>query len=69
MVASAEGSGHPKTYTMQNGIGSSKYTVSFHDGTKTHKDGSPFSDIRIFKNKEKRDAFVKELKGTGYNEK
>lgn len=62
-------SGHPKTYTIQDGIGSSKYTVSWHDGVSTNSDGSPMSDIRIFKNKRLRDKFVSQLTETGYKEK
>jgi hypothetical protein len=43
--------GEGKKYKEQHGIGKAKYTVSFYDGKKTHKDGSPFYDIKIFKNK------------------
>ncbi len=42
-------------------IGRAKYSVSWHDGTKTHKDGSPFFDLEIFKSKKARDQFVKQL--------
>jgi len=52
-------------YTQDN-IGSVKYTVSFHDGESTHADGSPFFDIRLFKNKRKRAKFVKSLRDKGY---
>lgn len=47
--------------------GNIKYTVSFHDGVKTHKDGSPAKDIATFKNKKKKEAFIKELIQQGYN--
>lgn len=57
-----------KVFYQQDNIGSAKYTVNFHDGVKTHKDGSQFFDIRIFKNKKKRDQFIKELKAEGYKE-
>ena len=57
-----------KTFYTQDNIGKTKYTVSFHDGVKTHSDRSPFFDIRLFRNKVKRDAFVKELRGAGYAE-
>lgn len=47
------------------GVGSSKYSVNWHDGTKFHKDGSPFYDMELFRNKRKKDRFVKSLqKGT-----
>ena len=44
------------------GIGKSKYVVTFHTEGNKHKDGSPFHDIRIFSNKRERDAFIKTLK-------
>ena len=52
---------------MQN-IGKAKYVVNFHDGVKKHKDNSPFFDIEIFKNKKKRDLFIKQLTDEGYKE-
>ena len=55
-----------KTYNIQYGIGRSKYVVNFHDGQKTHKDGSPFFDIRIFKNKRKLETFSRNLSAQGY---
>lgn len=58
-----------KTFYQQDGIGKAKYTISFHDGVKKHKDGSAFFDIRIFKNKIDLFAFQKELLGKGYIEK
>lgn len=58
-----------KNYHLKNNVGSTKYIVNFHDGVKTHKDGSPFYDIGTFKNKKKRDAFIKELCKSGYVEK
>jgi hypothetical protein len=61
-------SGVQKTFRTQDNIGTAKYTVSFHDGIKTHSDGSKFFDIRLFRNKKKRDQFIKELKAEGYTE-
>lgn len=55
-----------KTYKEQHGIGKAKYTVSFHDGKKTHKDGSKFYDIKILKNKKDLDAFIQQLRKDGY---
>jgi hypothetical protein len=40
-------------------IGRAKYSISFHDGIKTHKDKSEFWDIEIFKTKK---AFEKAIK-------
>jgi len=58
-----------KRFYLMNGIGKAKYTVNFHDGMKKHSDGSDFFGIEIFKNKKKRDAFVKSLRAAGYVEK
>ena len=54
-------------YTMMN-VGTAKYVVNFHDGIKTHKDGSPFFDIALFKNKKKRDSFIDGLRKRGYHD-
>lgn len=56
-----------KRYYIQQNIGRVKYVVNFHDGSKCHKDGSPFFDIKIFKSKRKLNEFVRELKQQGYN--
>lgn len=55
-----------KLYYQQDGIGQSKYTVSFYDGKKTHKDGSPFYDIAIFKNKKDLKSYIEKLESEGY---
>lgn len=47
--------------------GKIKYTVNYHDGIKTHKDGSRFFNLATFKNKVKKDKFVKELIKDGYS--
>jgi len=57
-----------KRFRQQNGIGKAKYTISYHDGIKKHKDGSDFFDIRIFKNKKDVDAFKKTLLQKGFVE-
>ena len=57
-----------KVFRQQHGIGKAKYTVSKHDGKQTHKDGSPFYDIAIFKNKKALDDYIKKLKKEGYVE-
>jgi len=56
-----------KFYEMFN-VGRARYVVNFHDGTKTHSDGSPFYDIRIFGNKKDKARFVKSLLAKGYTE-
>ena len=57
-----------KTFYQQNNVGKARYTISFHDGVKKHKDGSAFFDIKIFKNKTDLLAFKKELLAKGYLE-
>ena len=58
-----------KTFNTMNNIGTAKYVVNYHDGVSTHKDGSPFFGIAIFRNKKKLNAFTKGLKAAGYVEK
>ena len=55
-----------KRFKQRDGIGSSKYTISYHDGVKKHKDGSDFFDIKIFKNKPELEAFKKALLQKGF---
>ncbi len=55
-----------KMYYITDNVGKAKYTVSSHDGVQTHKDGSPFFGINTFKNRKKRDDFVKDLLKEGY---
>lgn len=55
-----------KSFTVNTAIGRTKYSVSYHDGEKQHEDGSPFYDLRTFRNSRDRDAFVRELKQQGY---
>lgn len=57
-----------KQYREVANIGRTKYTVSYHDGHKTHKDGSAFFDLKTFSNKKKKDEFVKGLVRQGYKE-
>jgi len=56
-----------KDYYLQMNIGKSKYVVNYCDGIKTHKDGSRFYDIAIFRNKNKTETFMKELSDKGYS--
>jgi hypothetical protein len=55
-----------KRFKRQDGIGKAKYTVSYHDGKKKHRDGSDFFDIKIFKNKKDLSDFVGTLAKQGY---
>jgi hypothetical protein len=57
-----------KEYYLQYNIGRAKYVVNFHNGVSTHKDGSAFYDIRIFRNKPAVELFIKELSNKGYKE-
>ena len=56
-----------KTFNQKYSVGKAKYVVNFHDGVKTHKDGSPFYDIAIFKNKPDLAKFIKQLESEGYD--
>lgn len=58
-----------KTFYTHTGVGRCRYVVSFHDGVKTHRDNSPFFDIRIFSSKLDTQKFVKELLAAGYVQK
>lgn len=57
-----------KEYYYQHNVGKVKYLVSYHNGEKenTHKDGSPFFDIKCFKNKILFNKFIKDLEKQGY---
>jgi hypothetical protein len=58
--------GSPKEYYLQENVGRAKYVVNFHDGVSTHKDGSEFYDIRIFRNRRDAEAFMQKLVRKGY---
>ena len=55
-----------KRYNVMYGVGSSKYTVNFHNGKSKHKDGSDFFDIAIFKNKKDLAKKINDLTRQGY---
>ena len=55
-----------KRFNVMYNVGKVKYVVNFHDGVKTHKDGSDFFDIECFKNKNSFMKFVKDLEKQGY---
>lgn len=57
-----------KIYNISYNVGTVKYVVNFHDGIKTHQDGSLFFDIALFSNKKKMNDFIKQLKADGYIE-
>jgi len=58
-----------KIFYTQSNIGTAKYVVSYYSGEKRHRDGSPFFDIAIFRNKKKMVDFTKRLIQDGYKEK
>jgi len=60
-------SGVKSFYQMDN-VGKSKYTISKYDGKSTHKDGSPFYDIKIFSNKSDLEKYKNTLIKLGYVE-
>ena len=54
-------------YYLQN-VGKCRHVVNFHDGIKTHLDGSPFYDVTIFSNKRAAHRFMRGLIADGYTE-
>ena len=57
-----------KIYYEQWMGGKIKYTVNYHDGVNMHKDGSPFYNVSTFKNKKKKNDFIKKLISEGYKD-
>jgi hypothetical protein len=57
-----------KQYYTHAQIGKAKHVVSYHDGVKTHNDGSAFFDIEICRNKRRFSKFVNSLIKQGYKE-
>jgi len=57
-----------KKYSVMFSVGRAKYVVNYHDGIKTHGDGSPFYDVSIFKNKTDLEKFVGKLKLDNYKQ-
>ena len=55
-----------KDYHENQNVGRARYLVNYHDGVKTHADGSRFYDLKIFSNRREKDAFVRELRLDGY---
>jgi hypothetical protein len=47
-------------------IGKTRHSVSFHDGIKVHKDGSPFFDLQIFSKRKEKEKFIRGLENIGY---
>ena len=60
--------GGSKEYYWTMNVGKAKYLVHFHDGVSTHKDGSEFYDMEIFRNRPDMEAFITELVKKGYKE-
>jgi hypothetical protein len=57
-----------KAFKINPPIGSSKYSISAYDGITKHKDGSPFYDILIFKNKADLERRAQYFRGEKYIE-
>lgn len=57
-----------KQYYVMHNVGNAKYCLNRFNGTSTHKDGSPFFDIEIFRNKKKLAKRIKEIRAEGYAE-
>lgn len=48
-------------YIVNQPIGKVKHSISYWDGAKTNKDGSPFWDLRTYKTKKDLDNAIKEF--------
>jgi hypothetical protein len=57
-----------KQFSVNAQIGKCKHSISYHNGVDTHKDGSPFFGLFIFKNKKDLIIKIKDLKSLGYTE-
>ena len=57
-----------KAFKVNPPIGRVKYSISSHDGVKTHRDGSDFWDIETFKNKVDLAKAIKKYKNGGFIE-
>ena len=57
-----------KKFNTKYNVGKAKYVINYHDGKKTHKDGSPFYDLATFKNMKDFMTYKKKLKSEGYKE-
>ncbi len=55
-------------FYIQHNIGKVRFVVNYHDGQKTHQDGSDFFDVALFNNERKFEAFVRGLRNKGYVE-
>ena len=55
-----------KRYQINPKIGTVKHSISFYDGIKTHKDGSDFYALAVFKTKKELIRKEKELIAMGY---
>jgi len=64
----AKKNGLLRTYNVQSNVGKARHVVNFHDGQKTHPDGSPFYDVRTFNNKDTLATFIKALEEQDYTE-
>lgn len=57
-----------KVFNEMRNVGKVKYLINYHDGKKTHDDGSPFFDVATFSNQVERNLFVGALLSQGYLE-
>jgi len=56
-----------KRYRVTPAIGKARHVVNFHDGVKTHADGSPFFDVEICGNLQRLYDFTSDLREAGYS--
>lgn len=61
-------SGVPLTFRYRQNIGKARHVISYHDGHKTHRDGSAFFDMTIFSRKTEAEKYIQSLRQAGYVE-
>jgi len=57
-----------KSFRINPPIGTAHHSISYHDGVQTHRDGSPFWGIEIFKTRRAKDKQARKLRRQGYVE-
>ena len=57
-----------KWFNVKYNAGRVKYACSYHDGTKTHGDGSMFFDVMTFTNENNLMSLIRTLRDDGYQE-
>lgn len=57
-----------KTFSVMENVGRARYLVNFNTGVNHHRDGSPFIDVRICRNKRTLNKTLRDLRQDGYRD-